>query len=89
MIIFVRNTLADFLAMRKGKTFAKMHSGFGRIASSHFSRGAYAVLKAVNFGYLALVFVAGWPIEIGYALTVIVIIFSLIRGAAEIYEALL
>lgn len=88
-IIFVRNTIADYLVVGKGKTFGKMRTGFGRIASSHVSRGAYAVLKAVNFAYLALVAVAGWPLTIGYALTAAVVAFSLLRGASEIYEALL
>jgi hypothetical protein len=88
-IIFTRNTIADFLVLRKRKTFSKMHSRFGLIASSHVSRGAYAALKAVNFAYLSLVFVAGWPVGIAYLLTGATVVFSLARGAAEIYEALL
>ncbi len=88
-IIFVRNTIADSLVMRKKKNFSKMHSGFGRIASSHVSRGAYGALKAINFVYLALVFVSGWPVAEAYVLTGAVVVFSLVRGAAEIYEALI
>jgi len=88
-IIFVRNTIADFLVIRKKKTFSKMHSAFGKIASSHLSRGVYGALKAINFAYLSLVVVAGWPISIGYSLTLLVVAFSLLRGAAEIYESLL
>ncbi|MDE1874388.1 MAG: hypothetical protein KGI04_04730 [Candidatus Micrarchaeota archaeon] len=87
-IIFVRNSIADTLVFRKRRTFSEMHTAFGKIASSHVSRGAYAVLKAVNFAYLALVVTAGWPIVVGYALTAIVVAFSLARGAAEAYEAL-
>jgi phosphatidylglycerophosphate synthase len=87
-IVFVRNTLADLLVFGRGKTFREMQTGFGRIASSHLSRGAYAILKAVNFGYLSLVAVAGWPAGVGYALTAAVVAFSLARGAAEISEAL-
>jgi phosphatidylglycerophosphate synthase len=86
-IVFLRNTIADALVLRKRKAFSEMHTGFGRIASSHVSRGAYAVLKAVNFAYLVLVATAGWPISAGYALTAAVVVFSLFRGAAEIYEA--
>jgi phosphatidylglycerophosphate synthase len=88
IIVFLRNTLADSLVFRKRKTFSKMHSRFGNIASSHFSRGAYGALKAINFAYLALVVVAGWPVIVAYALTVAVVAFSLARGAAEIYEAI-
>jgi uncharacterized membrane protein len=87
LIVFARNTLADSLTFKKRKTFSKMHSRFGRIASSHFSRGAYGALKAVNFAYLALVVVAGWPVVVAYVLTGAVVAFSLVRGAAEIYEA--
>ncbi|MDE1855452.1 MAG: CDP-alcohol phosphatidyltransferase family protein [Candidatus Micrarchaeota archaeon] len=92
-IVFARNTVADYLVTRKGMTFSSMKSGFGRIASSHIIRGAYAVLKAVNFAYLALIVVlglppSGWPILVAYGLTTVVVAFSLIRGAAEIHEAL-
>lgn len=88
IIVFARNTLADFLVARRGKTFKEMRTGFGKIASSHASRGAYAILKAVNFAYLAMVAILGWQILIAYALTVLVVAFSLLRGASEIYEAL-
>lgn len=88
-IILARNMLADALLLRKGKVYSRLRTTFGRVASSHLSRGAYAILKALNFGYLSLVAVAGWPVSIAYLLTSIVVIFSLARGAAEIYEALL
>ncbi|VVB76736.1 Uncharacterised protein [uncultured archaeon] len=87
-IILTRNSLADALTSSKGKTFSKMKSSFGRIASSHISRGLYGAIKALNFIYLSLVFVAGWPIWIGYVLTAVVVAYSLLRGAAEISEAL-
>ncbi len=88
VIIFVRNTIADALVFRKGRTFSTMESRFGRLASSHISRGAYAIIKAVNFAYLAMVAVASWPISVGYVATTVVVAFSLLRGAAEISEAL-
>lgn len=87
-IVFIRNTLADFLVLRRGKSFSSMRTKFGSIASSHLSRGAYGALKALAFIYLALVFIAGLPLVLGYALTVLVIAFSLLRGASEVYEAL-
>jgi hypothetical protein len=34
------------------------------------------------------VVVANWPVSIAYLLTIIVVLFSLARGAAEVYEAL-
>ncbi len=89
VVVFIRNTISDFLVVRSGKTFAKMHSAFGRIASSHIIRGANSALKAINFAFLALVFIAGWPIAIAYVLTAITVALILLRGAAEIYEALL
>lgn len=88
IIVFARNTIADSLVLSKRQTFSKMRSSFGRIASSHLSRGAYGALKAINFAYLALVFVAGWPVAAAYVLTGAVVVFSLVRGAAEIYESL-
>lgn len=88
LIIVVRNSLSDAFTASKGKTFSEMKSAFGRIASSHISRGLYGTLKAVNFIYLSLVFILGWPIWIGYLLTAIVVVFSLFRGSAEVYEAL-
>ena len=88
-IVFIRNTLADALLLRKGKSYSRLKSAFGRVASSHFSRGAYAVIKTLNFAYLSLVFVAGWPVMPAYVLTGFTVAFSLVRGAAEIYEALI
>ncbi len=87
-IVFVRNTIADYLVIGGGKGHREMQSAVGKIVSSPASRGGYGALKAINFGYLALVFISGWPVIIAYILTIIVVIFSLIRGAAEIYEAL-
>lgn len=88
VIIFARNMIVDILMVCKHKTFSKMSTAFGKIASSHLSRGAYAALKALNFGYLSLVVVLDWPLAIGYLLTALVVAFSLLRGAAESYETL-
>jgi phosphatidylglycerophosphate synthase len=87
LIIMTRNCLADALTLSKGKTFSKMKSAFGRVASSHKSRALYQVVKSSAIIYLALVYLAGWPAWIGYVLVAAAVVFSLIRGAAEIYEA--
>jgi phosphatidylglycerophosphate synthase len=87
LIIMTRNCLADALTLSKGKTFSKMHSAFGRVASSHKSRASYQVVKSSAIIYLTLVYLAAWPIWIGYALVAAAVAFSLLRGAAEIYEA--
>jgi len=87
LIIMTRNSIADALTLTKGKTFSKMKSSFGRVAASHASRATYQVVKASAIVYLSLVYVAGWPIWIGYLLTAAAVIYSLFRGAAEIYEA--
>jgi CDP-diacylglycerol--glycerol-3-phosphate 3-phosphatidyltransferase len=87
-LIVLRNSFADAMMASKKRTFSKMRTKFGRIASSHFSRGAYAVLKAADFIYLSLVFISNFPIGIGYALTGVVVAFSLVRGAVEIYDSL-
>lgn len=87
LIIMTRNCLADALTLSKGKTFSKMHSAFGRVASSHKSRALYQVVKSAAIIYLALVYLAAWPAWIGYVLVAVAVAYSLLRGAAEIYEA--
>ncbi len=87
-IFLTRNSLSDALTMSAGKSFSKMKTKFGRVASSRASRGLYMTTKTLAFIYLSLVYISGWPAWIGYALTAIVVTYSLVRGAAEIYEAL-
>lgn len=87
LIIMTRNCLADALTLSEGKTFSKMRTAFGRVASSHKSRALYQVVKSSAIIYLALVYLADWPLWIGYALVAVAVSYSLLRGAAEIYEA--
>ena len=87
-IIVLRNSFADAFVLAKNRSFARMKTGLGRIASSHISRGAYGALKAITFTYLALVFVAAWPISVGYALVGATVTYSVIRGVAEVEDAL-
>ena len=51
------------------------------------SRAAANILKFLTFGYLMLQYVAGYPAAIGQALIAILVIFSVVRGASEIYES--
>lgn len=88
-IFLTRNSVSDALTLSAGKSFSKMKTAFGRVASSPTSRGLYMTSKTLAFIYLSLVYISGWPMWIGYALTAIVVTYSLARGAAEIYEALL
>jgi len=89
LVIVTRNSISDAFTASTGKTFSKMKTAFGSIASSHISRGLYGALKAINFIYLSLVVLSNWPISVGYALTAVVVAYSLLRGAAEVHEALI
>ncbi len=87
-VIVTRNALSDAFTLSMKKNFHAMHSKFGKIASSHISRGIYGTTKALMFVYLSLIYALNLPLDIGYALIGIVVTYSLLRGAAEIYEAL-
>ncbi len=86
-IIVIRNCAADGFMGLKG-TSSKMKSRFARIMySSASSRATANVLKFLTFSYLMLQYVAGYPVIIGQALVAILVIFSVVRGASEIYES--
>lgn len=89
IIIATRHSIADALLASKG-TSSKMKTRFARevYTSNLVGRALSQVLKFVTFSYLALVYVLHYPISIGYALVVILVLYILIKGAAEIYEAL-
>lgn len=87
-IIVLRNSFADAFVLAKNRSFARMKTGLGRIASSHISRGAYGALKAITFIYLAFVAVAAWPVNIGYVLVGATVAYSVTRGVAEVEDAL-
>lgn len=88
IIVIVRNCAADGLMGLKG-TSSKMKTAFARVMyASAPSRAAANVLKFLTFGYLILQYVAGYPVIIGQALVAILVIFMVVRGASEVYEAL-
>ncbi len=87
IIVIIRHSLADALLGAKG-TSSKMKTGFARaVYASNISRGGVNILKFITFSWLILVFTSGYSLLIGYALTALLLIFILARGAAEIYES--
>lgn len=87
VIVIIRHSFVDAVMGVKG-TSAKMKTRFARMVySSNIARGGVNVVKFLTFAYLALAFAYGYPIIIGYALTVILLVYILLRGSAEIYES--
>jgi phosphatidylglycerophosphate synthase len=88
-IIIIRNCSADGLMGLKG-TSSKMKTRFAQIMySSAPSRAAANILKFLTFSYLMLQYIAGYPAIVGDVLVAILVIFSVVRGVSEIYEALI
>ncbi len=88
IIVIIRHSIADAFLGIKG-TSSKMKTGFARaIYASNISRGAINALKFITFSYLILVFVSGYPIIPAYILIFVLVLFIVIRGAAEVYESL-
>jgi len=86
-VVIIVHSIADAMFGAKG-TSSKMKSKFARLVySSNAGRGGINVVKVVTFAYLSLVYLAQWPIPIGYALVSILVAYITIRGIAEIYEA--
>jgi phosphatidylglycerophosphate synthase len=90
IIIVMRHSIADALMASKG-TSSKMKTSFAQkfYSSNLIGRAGSVVLKAVTFSYLMLVYILHYPIGIGYALIAILVLYILVKGAAEIYESLL
>ena len=87
-IIIIRHSFADALLGARG-TSSKMHSKLARsLYASNASRAGIQITKFVTFSYLVLVYVLRYPLWLGYALIGILTAYILIRGMAEIYEAL-
>ena len=88
IIIIIRHSVADAFIGAKG-TSSKMKTGFARaLYASNASRLAINVLKFVAFSYMILVFVSGYPIVIAYVLMFLLVLFIVVRGAAEVNESL-
>ncbi len=88
LLVVVRHSFADALMGAKG-TSSKMKTKFASVIySSNLWRGGINVVKFVTFAYLVMVYVSGYPIDIGYILVGILFTYIMLRGAAEIYESL-
>ncbi len=67
-IIIIRHSFADALLGAKG-TSSKMKSKIAKVIyASNASRAGIQITKFVTFSYLVLVYVASFPISIGYVL---------------------
>ena len=86
LIIIIRHSIADAMLGEKG-TSSKMKTGVARaLYASNFSRSAINVVKFITFAYLMLVYISAYPILPAYILITILVLFIVVRGAAEVYE---
>ena len=92
LLIVIRHAYVDAMMASRG-TSSKMHTKFARIVfSSVAGRGWINVNKAINFGYLALIYIIGytfgWYLIIAYVAVAILFFHIMLRGAAEMYESI-
>jgi phosphatidylglycerophosphate synthase len=88
LLILAVHSVADAFMGGRG-TSSKTKTRFARVVyTSKWSRLVANVLKALTFSYLMLVFISGWNLVLGYALTALLAGFVTLRGTAEIYECL-
>ncbi|BCS90622.1 MAG: hypothetical protein ARM1_0079 [Candidatus Micrarchaeota archaeon] len=88
LIVILRNSFTDALLASKG-TSSKMKTKIAKILfKSNLSRLLSGLLKFILFAYLILVYEYNYNIIVGYVLVAAFLIFFLIRGLAEIIEAL-
>jgi phosphatidylglycerophosphate synthase len=86
-IIVIRHSFVDAVMAARG-TSSKMKTKFAQVVySSNLFRGGINVVKFITFGYLAFAYIWNYPLWIGYVLTAILVIYILVRGAAELNEA--
>ena len=87
LLVLVRHSFVDALMGARG-TSSKLKTRFARIVyGSKAGRGWINVVKPATFIYLAFVYIAGWPLWIGYVLTAVLVTYIMLRGAAEVHEA--
>jgi phosphatidylglycerophosphate synthase len=90
-LIVLRHSFADALMGAKG-TSSKMKSRLARIFyTSNASRGGIGIVKFITFSYLSWAYITdnffGRYLLFAYALIGILFVYIMVRGAAEIYEA--
>lgn len=88
LFIVIRHSFVDGLMGARG-TSSRTNTGVGNaLYASNASRFFANVIKFVAFAYLCLVYVAGYPLVIGYVLVGILFIERIVRGLAEVYDSL-
>ncbi|MDE1870745.1 MAG: CDP-alcohol phosphatidyltransferase family protein [Candidatus Micrarchaeota archaeon] len=88
VIVIIRHSIADAFLGTKG-TSSKMKTGIASaLYASSISRAGVNVLKFVTFSYLILAYVSSYPLLPAYALSALLVIFIVARGAAEVYESI-
>lgn len=86
-IVIIRHSFVDAFMAAKG-TSSKMKTRFAQVVySSNLWRGGINVVKFLAFSYLSLEYIWSYPAWVGYVLVAVLVVYILIRGAAEIYEA--
>ncbi|MCL5413283.1 MAG: hypothetical protein M1569_02665, partial [Candidatus Marsarchaeota archaeon] len=86
-IVIIRHSFVDAVMAAKG-TSSKMKTRFAQVIySSNLWRGGINVVKFLTFSYLAFAYIWGYPMVIGYVLVAILVLYILVRGAAELHEA--
>ncbi len=87
VIVVIRHSFVDAVMAARG-TSSKMKTKFAQLVySSNLGRGGINVVKFLTFAYLAFVYIWLYPDWIGHALAAILLIYIILRGIAEIYEA--
>ena len=87
LIVMAVHSVADALMGRRG-TSSRIKTRFARLVyASKSSRLIANVLKALTFSYLMLVYISGWNLQVGYALSALLVMFVTLRGVAEIRES--
>ncbi len=87
-IVVVRHSFVDAVMGSKG-TSSKLRTGFAKaVYSSSIGRGGINIVKFAAFSYLALAYIWGYPIIVGYALVALLLAYIVLRGAAEVYESI-
>ncbi len=87
-IVVLRHSFVDAMFAVKGTSSRLKNRFASALYTSALGRFFGAALKGMAFGYLVLVYVWGWPLTVGYVLVATAVIYILIRGIADIYEAL-
>lgn len=88
ILLVAMHSVTDALMANRG-TSIKAKSAFTRIFyTSNASRWFSGFIKFLTFSYLVLIYISGYPVWIGSVIAYIMFGFVIIRGFAQIKEAL-